>query len=815
MVAGCVGVTFAVRQLQGDTGPNITAVRLETAVVLLAGLVGVAAVRRWAGKRTRREAAKHSVTLVQKWCRTAGVSGGAQREAMGPHSVPSVPSIPSIPSIPSVHSIRAVPDYDVVAMPRDWRSVMSADGRWASASQVTRPDRGVSTLPLSLDLGRYLDPDLNVPPGVGQHAGSAERVWGNDAVVTDLEMARLEATEATEATALLSAVLAATPDFTFVTDLGSGAVVYAPPGKDVVGIRSEVLIGYGAGVIATLVHPEDQGRLRAANVTAADLVDGQVLQIRYRMRHTDGSWHWLSRRVTPFHRDANGHVIEVLGVVRDVTDIVEAEAVLQNSALHDPLTGLPNRALLMDRLEEALARAAQTGREAAVLFCDLDGFKRVNDTAGHAAGDAVLIETTRRMRAVLREQDTIARVGGDEFVVIVEPWKREPGDAPQNRSLSGTNDGSVNKTHVGPVGKVRHVEPVDDRELAIQVAERLTVALRQPVRVDGVEHVVTASIGITYAGIAAVKADDVLRDADAAMYHAKHGGKDRYEVFEHGLRTALAERGRVEQLLRRAVAPATVPAPGGAPTLVAAYQPVVDAATGDLVGFEALARLTDGQGGIIPPDVFIPVAESNALIRPLGMLMLDMACAQLAMWRATVPGMAHVTMAVNVSALQAQHASLVDDVRVTLRAHGLTANDLVLELTESSLLEAGPSALTTLKTLRQYGVGITIDDFGTGYASLSYLVTLPVSAVKVDRSFTAGLPHDPTCRTIVRAVIGLAAELHLTCIVEGVETEAQRSALPTGVQLQGWLTGRPALEPDLTSLLAGKARPWRSPEHQH
>ncbi|WP_295696808.1 bifunctional diguanylate cyclase/phosphodiesterase, partial [Lapillicoccus sp.] len=412
-------------------------------------------------------------------------------------------------------------------------------------------------------------------------------------------------------------------------------------------------------------------------------------------------------------------------------------------------------------------------------------FKRVNDTAGHAAGDAVLVETTRRMRAVLREQDTVARVGGDEFVVVVEPWQRTPGNGPTDA-------------------------PFDDRALAVELAERLAEALRQPVEVDGVEHVVTASIGITYAGTVAVAAEDVLRDADAAMYHAKHAGKDRFEVFEDGLRVDLAERGRVEQLLRRAVSPTVVPAPRGTPTLAAAYQAVVDAATGNLVGFEALARLSDGEGGTIPPDVFIPVAESTALIRPLGIFMLDQACRQLAEWRRTFPGMAHVTMAVNVSALQAQHASLLDDVRGTVRAHGLTGSDLVLELTESSLLQAAHSTLSALQALRDDGVGIAIDDFGTGYASLRYLTTLPVSAVKVDRSFTAGLPHDQTCQTIVRAVIGLAAELNLSCIVEGVETEEQREALPAGVQLQGWLTGRPTLEPDIAALLVGtiSARPY-------
>ncbi len=396
---------------------------------------------------------------------------------------------------------RLIHPDDLAAVCSGWEAALSAGGRHSTAYRITRPDGSIRHLRVDLDV--QLGPD-----------GSAQRVRGTHLDVTDLAVAQLEAAQAG---ALLAAVLAATPDFTFVTDIATGAVVYAPPGKDVLGGGSETR-AHGADATAALIHPDDQGRLRAGNAAAADLGDGEVLQLRYRARHTDGSWHWLNRRMTPFRRDAAGTVVEVLGVIRDVTDVVEAENRLEHSALHDPLTGLPNRALLMDRLEAALARAVQTGHEAAVLFCDLDGFKRVNYTAGHAAGDAVLVETTRRILAVLREHDTVARIGGDEFVVIVEPWQRE-----------------------GTLGQV------NARSLAVTLAQRLAAELRQPIAVDGVEHVVTASIGITYAGAAAAQGDDVLRDADAAMYRAKHAGKDRFEVFEHGLRTDLAERERVER----------------------------------------------------------------------------------------------------------------------------------------------------------------------------------------------------------------------------------------------------------------------------
>jgi EAL domain-containing protein (putative c-di-GMP-specific phosphodiesterase class I) len=250
--------------------------------------------------------------------------------------------------------------------------------------------------------------------------------------------------------------------------------------------------------------------------------------------------------------------------------------------------------------------------------------------------------------------------------------------------------------------------------------------------------------------------------------------------------------------------------------LTPAYQPVFDLDSGSLTGFEALARLTDENGLGIPPDVFIGVAEQTGLIRSLGLLMLDRACAQLAVWRTRADVSSGLTMAVNVSPLQASHSFLEDDVRETLQRHALAPTDLMLELTENALLQAGPSTLSALQQLHDEGVGIAIDDFGTGYASLHYLATLPVTTLKIDKSFTAGLPDDATCAKIVRSVAGLAADMSLGCIVEGVETTAQLQALPAGVQVQGYLTGRPT-EPALLDLqlLARLGIGVQTPERQH
>jgi diguanylate cyclase (GGDEF)-like protein/PAS domain S-box-containing protein len=607
--------------------------------------------------------------------------------------------------------------------------------------------------------------------------------------VTDLHEARQQAESAS---AFFEAVVIASPDFTFVVNLVSGEVVYGSRDRDVLGLTVSDLAKLGADAIALLVHPEDQPQLRAMNTAAATLAQAEVLQLRYRGRHADGNWRWLNRRITPFRRNASGEVVEVLGVVRDVTELVEAEARLAHAALHDRLTGLPNRALLLDRLEAALARSAREEDDGVVslLFCDLDGFKRVNDLAGHAVGDAVLVEAAHRLQSVVREGETVARLGGDEFVIIVEPWHR----------------------HL-----VTH-QAGEERDAAVDVARRISEVLRPPVLVSGREYVLGASIGIAHSAAAGARltlsASELLQRADAAMYEAKARGRDRYEVFEQGMRTTLLERGHIEQVLREALRPGA----SGAERLCAHYQPIFCSRTGHLSGFEALARLTDANGLAIAPDAFIAVAEDSGLIQSLGTRMLDLACSQLTAWRDGFAALAAVTMAVNISPLQARHSPLSDDISSALSRHGLAYPDLVLELTETALLEAAGSTMKSLHRMRARGIGIAVDDFGTGYASLTYLATLPVTDIKVDRSFTAGLPGDPTSAKIVRAVARLAEDLELRCIVEGLETEAQRHALPPNVYLQGFLTGRPQSPESLTGhmthlmdLPAGARQlPWAS-----
>jgi diguanylate cyclase (GGDEF)-like protein/PAS domain S-box-containing protein len=339
--------------------------------------------------------------------------------------------------------------------------------------------------------------------------GTLVRLLGAVADVTEQVLAEAEVVEAN---AFQHAVIAASPDYTFITDVTTGAMVYGSRDRDLLGYSKEYTESLGSRVVDVLVHPEDQAKVRDVNLRARSLREGEVLELRYRLRHADGEWRWQSRHVVPFKRDKSGAVVEVLGILRDITDVVRAEELLTHDALHDSLTGLPNRDLLIDRLEEALIRSDREHRTIAVLFCDLDGFKHVNDTAGHAAGDAVLMETARRLQNTVRDGDTVARVGGDEFVLVIEPWNRARSDGENN-------------------------DVVDDEGLALRVADRVVTALRVPITVGGVRHQVTVSVGVTYPsllprnGATTPNARTFIGEADEAMYRAKSQGKNRVAVF--------------------------------------------------------------------------------------------------------------------------------------------------------------------------------------------------------------------------------------------------------------------------------------------
>jgi diguanylate cyclase (GGDEF)-like protein/PAS domain S-box-containing protein len=442
--------------------------------------------------------------------------------------------------------------------------------------------------------------------------------------------------------------------------------------------------------------------------------------------------------------------------VEDVTARRAAEQRLTDLALHDELTGLPNRRLLLERCERAFALARDdrtTATTVAALFIDLDGFKPINDQAGHEAGDELLVAIARDLQAALRPSDTVARVGGDEFVVLLD----------QHESLE--------ELHT--------------------IAERLTGAIRRPVTTGDSMLTVSASIGIARADLTyepEMRPDQLLRRADAAMYRAKERGRDRHDIFDEELRERTEARQQLELAMREGLRDGNV-------SLV--FQPVLDVDSLVVVGAEALMRLTDSSGRLLPTLPAIVAAESAGLSEALGDRVMHLALEAASSWPA------HMTLAVNVSARELTGRDLRSRVETALRRHAFDPARLVLEITETSILSAGPSALAELEKLRQRGVKVAIDDFGTAYATLQNLTTLPVDALKVDASFTAGLPLQRTHTAVVHGIASMAYELDIPCIIEGVETEAQLAAISgMSVQAQGWLWGKPRGVGHVPSLLS-------------
>ncbi|WP_147261984.1 bifunctional diguanylate cyclase/phosphodiesterase [Blastococcus sp. TF02A-26] len=484
---------------------------------------------------------------------------------------------------------------------------------------------------------------------------------------------------------------------------------------------------------------------RRALQAAGEVVDGELMCER------GGVPFWIGARVVDLsdHSDVGGVVVHVT----DITDRKRAEEALAHQAFHDALTGLANRALFADRVEQALRRSARGGGRPAVVFIDLDGFKGVNDTLGHPAGDTLLREVAARLRSVVRLDDTVARLGGDEFALLVEQ--------------SGT----------GP-------------DEAVATAERVLAALAEPIALDGQSVTVSGSVGIAV-GEADATSDSLVGDADIAMYAAKMAGRGRSVVFDSGMRASAVAARELEQELQGALA-------AGEFRLV--YQPVIDLADGSVTGFEALLRWDSPVLGPVSPTRFVPVAEASGLIEEIGSWALREACATAAAWRAEHGR--DLTMAVNVSAVQLTSPHLVDHIVGALTASGLPPAALVLEVTETALVEDPDRASECLAALRALGLRLALDDFGTGYSSLAHLRQFTVDVLKIDRSFVATIGEDGVMPPIVRGMIDLGRTLGLEIVAEGVETEAQRQLLVDGRcdLAQGHLFAR-ALEPADASLL--------------
>jgi diguanylate cyclase (GGDEF)-like protein/PAS domain S-box-containing protein len=580
------------------------------------------------------------------------------------------------------------------------------------------------------------------------HVPEVRGIVSNSRDTTDAEAA-VEALRRTSER--FRALVRHSSDVIIVVDEQALPSYVSPAIEHVLGYRPDDLVG---GNLLALVHRDDRA-MCAAHFETVVADPTREYSIELRGRHADGRWRWFELRTTNLLYEPA--VQGVVSHVRDITDRRSAELALEYRALHDPLTGLPNRALVIDRLSQTFASARRHGLSTAVLFIDLDRFKSVNDSLGHAAGDELLAEVARRLAVGRRAVDTVARLGGDEFVIVL------------------------------------HDIPSDDA--AVDIARTIVDDLREPFVVHGRELVVTGSLGVTIApGERDVDAETLLHEADAAMYDAKSKGGNRFSMFDQEVWTRTVRRIETEHALRHAIDHGE---------LFLEYQPVYDLATNRIAGVEALIRWRHPERGLVPPSEFIPIAESTELIVPIGEWVLDAVCAQVGAWRALDPSGAFLSAWVNVSGRQLARPQFPSVVEAALKRYDLEPTALGLELTESTLIDEAETPGTELRDIEALGVRLAIDDFGTGYSSLLYLLRFRVDILKIDRTFVAGLGTSDESTAIIEAVIGLAHTLGMDVSAEGVETARQLEELRrlSCDKACGFLLNRPMSAEAITALL--------------
>jgi diguanylate cyclase (GGDEF)-like protein/PAS domain S-box-containing protein len=537
-------------------------------------------------------------------------------------------------------------------------------------------------------------------------------------------------------------------DITMVIDEHGICAYVSPAASDILGVSPKVLIGNRA---TDFVHPDDRDRVRDRLGARFQSEPGTAL-IQFRMQRRNGTWCDMEAVVS--NQLNRPSVAGYVANVRDITERKEFEALLSHRALHDPLTGLANRQLILDRAEQMLVRARRTDTPIAAYFIDLDNFKDANDSLGHEAGDRLLQAVAERFAGLLRASDTVGRLGGDEFVILTEGF-----------SLTS-----------GPM----------------MVAERIREVLREPFQVEGFKDLpitVTASIGIATGE--RTSAQELLRDADIALYRAKASGRDCCTLFEPAMQSAVLDRLELKSELDSALANKQ---------FFLLYQPIFDLKHTRIRGVEALIRWRHPTRGVIPPDEFIPVLEDSGMIIEVGRWVLDQACAQAASWH----DMGHpMSMSVNVSMRQLESEALVGHVGEALRATGLAPGSLTIEITESTLMRDASATVARLDKLKQIGVMIAIDDFGTGYSSMAYLRQFPVDILKIDRSFVAEVNETQNSSALVHTLVELGRTLGLITLAEGIEHDSQLAALrieqcDSG---QGFIFSRPVPAVDVEALL--------------
>jgi diguanylate cyclase (GGDEF)-like protein/PAS domain S-box-containing protein len=477
--------------------------------------------------------------------------------------------------------------------------------------------------------------------------------------------------------------------------------------------------------VAQLVHRDDLEHARAAFRRIIDARQS-IEPVEFRLRHRDGMWRTFESLGT--NCLSNPHIHGVVFNSRDVTDRKIIQQRIQHLAYHDNLTGLPNRSLLQDRLAHSIARAERSNRKVAVLFIDLDNFKNINDTLGHDVGDELLRQVARRLSECVRVEDTIARQGGDEFIVLLDS--------------------------------------LEDGRGASLVAQKILNSLRLPFTLGGTEQHVSGSVGIALFPEDGRDAQTLMKNADTAMFHGKGLGKNTYQYFTAQMNIAVKRRMTLESALRRAVLQKN---------FVLHYQPQIDLESGEIIAVEALVRWQTEDSGMVMPGDFIPLAEETGLINEIGEWVMREGCRQAKEWHDM--GLARRRMAINLSARQFGDRGFLDMVTRVLAETGLEPELLELEITESQVMRQTEGMILLLNKLAEMGVQLAIDDFGTGYSSLSYLKRLPIQKLKIDQSFVRDITVDPNDTAIVVAIINMARSLDLETIAEGVETAGQLALL--------------------------------------
>jgi diguanylate cyclase (GGDEF)-like protein/PAS domain S-box-containing protein len=528
-------------------------------------------------------------------------------------------------------------------------------------------------------------------------------------------------------------------------DLVNNSIYFSPRWKSMLGYAEDEIENKPDEWFSR-IHPEDLARMKLDFSAHCEGVTSNF-ENEHRMVHKDGSYRWiLSRGLAVWNGD--GKATRMAGSLADITDRKSAEQKLLHDAFHDALTGLPNRTLFMDRLRYAVERAKR--REDymfAVLFLDLDRFKDINDSLGHIIGDQLLVAIAQKLQKDLRSTDTVARLGGDEFVILLED--------------------------------------IGDVSDATRIADHLQIELSNSSHLVEHDVFITTSIGIVLSVTGYNRPEEVLRDADIAMYRAKALGKARYEIFDPTMRDLIMERLLLESDLRRALEN---------DELIPYYQPIVSLDTGCTTGFEALARWNHPKRGLLTPDAFISIAEETGLVIAIDRLVLREACRQLHEWQTLFPSESDLSISVNLSVKQVTQPDLVEFIEHTLNETGIHPRCLKLEITESVIMDNFEYTAAVFGKIQNLGVQIEIDDFGIGYSSLSYLSHFPINALKIDRSFISRMVNNGSHLKIVQAIVMLAHGLGMNVTAEGVEDEHQLSVIKSlGCELaQGYLVSKPA-----------------------